>query len=126
MRKAIAEQRVIFEHPDGKRVAGLIRIEKPYVDDDDETHCVVIIDALHERMPDISGPSSLHALIMAVCFCAGLLRTFLGAGGRILLPDGDGETEGEEEFDLHQCFASLAPVAPPSSRRRGSAPRKSA
>jgi hypothetical protein len=127
VREAIAEERVIFEHPDGKRVAGLIRVEKPYVDDDNVAHCVVIIDGLYERMPDISGPSTLHALIMAVCLGAGLLQDFLQAGGRILQPEGDGDTEGDEDFDLGQCFGPLAKLgAAPSSRRRPPTPRKTA
>ncbi len=123
MREAIAEERVIFESPDGVRRPGLIRIEKPYSVDETEARCPIVMDGLHERMPDISGQSSLQALSLAVWLCASLLRDFVEAGGRILRPEVEGSTAGEEELDLEQCFGPLGSAArPPHSRPRASVP----
>jgi hypothetical protein len=116
--EAIAEAQVVFEHPDGGRTPGLILIEKPYVVDENEARCAVIIDGLHERMPDVAGNGTLQALLMAVAFCGGLLRDFVESGGRILIPDEGSETEGEEIFDLEACFSPLARIGVPNSRRR--------
>ena len=119
MREAIAEQQVIFEHRDGTRRAGLIRIEKPYVVDDSECRCAVIIDGLHERMPDVSGNSTLEALLFAVSLCASLLKSFVESGGRILRFEEDGDLQSEELFDVEACFRPLAVLsAAPSSHRR--------
>ncbi len=127
MREAIAEQQVIFEHRDGTRRAGLIRIEKPYAVDDNECRCAVIIDGLHERMPDVSGSSTLEALLLGVCLCASLLKGFVESGGRILRFDDDEDLESEELFDVEACFRPLAAVnAAPNSHRREQRLRKGA
>jgi hypothetical protein len=119
VREAIAEQRVIFESPDGVRRVGLIRIEKPYEVDETEARCPVVIDGLQERIPDVSGTSVLQALALAVWLCADLLREFVDSGGRILRPDAEGGTQGDEELHLEQCFGPLAAAAAaPRSRPR--------
>ena len=109
MREAIAEEQVVFVYPDGRRVPGHIRIEKPYVVDENEgeCRCPVMIEGLHERMPDVAGSGTLQALLLGVCFCGSLLRDFVDAGGRILRPDAESDTEGEELFDLDACFRPL-------------------
>ena len=117
MREAIAEQEVVFEHRNGTRTAGFIRIEKPYVFDENECHCPVIIEGLHDHMPAISGTSTLQALLLAVCFCGSLLKDFVDSGGKILLPKEDDEDDDEKVFDLEACFGVLAAAATPSSRR---------
>jgi len=126
VREAIAEQRVIFESPDGVRRTGLIRVEKPYEVDETEARCPVVIDGLQERMPDVSGTSTLQALALAVWLCASLLRDFVDSGGRILRPDGEGGTQGEEVIDLEELFgplaaASLAPRSRPRAASSGRA-----
>ena len=74
MREAIAEQEVIFEHLTGERTTGLIRIEKPYVVDENESRCRVAVEGLHDHVPDIAGTSTLQSLLLAVCFCGSLLK----------------------------------------------------
>ena len=76
---------------------------------------------MHERVPPVSGASSLQALLLGVAFCASLLRDFVNRGGRIYrAPDRDdderSEEEEEEEFDIDQCFGPLA-TSPKSQRR---------
>ena len=127
MREAIAEEQVVFEHRNGTRTAGLIRIEKPYVTDDNECRCPVVIEGLHESMPEISGTSTLQALLLAVCFCSSLLRDFVESGGRILRrSEDDGIATAEEVFDLDSCFGVLGAAAGPGSRRRPHQVRKHA
>jgi hypothetical protein len=119
MREAIAEERVVFESPDGSRRSGLIRIEKPYQVDETEARCPLVIDGLQERMPDVSGSSTLQALALAVWLCASLLREFVDSGGRILRPDSEGGTEGEALLNLEEVFGPLAASSPaPRSRPR--------
>jgi len=119
VREAIAEQQVIFEHRDGTRRAGLIRIEKPYAVDDGECCCAVIIDGLYERMPVVSGSSTLEALLYAVSLCASMLKGFVESGGRILRLDDDGDLGSDEIFDVEACFRPLAvATAAPNSHRR--------
>jgi len=120
VREAIAEERVIFESEDGTRRPGVIRIEQPYVDDEGEARCPVVIEGLHERVPPVSGASSLQALLLGVAFCASLLRDFVNRGGRIYRAadrdDDENAEKDEEEFDIDQCFGPLA--ASPKSQRR--------
>jgi hypothetical protein len=125
VREAIAEQRVIFESPGGVRRAGLIRIEKPYEVDETEARCPVVIDGLQERMPDVSGTSTLQALALAVWLCSSLLRDFVEAGGRILRPDTEGGTQGEEVLDLEDCLGPLGAAShAPRSRPRAAGSRR--
>ncbi len=119
MREAIAEQRVIFESADGVRKPGLIRIEKPYEVDETEARCPIVIDGLQERMPDVSGASTLQALALAVWLCTNMLREFVDSGGRILRSDTDGGAPEDEVLDLEECFGPLAAISPaPRSRPR--------
>ena len=117
MKEAIAEQEVVFEHRNGTRTTGFIRIEKPYVVDQSECRCPVVIEGLHGHMPDIAGTSTLQALLLAVCFCGSLLKDFVDSGGKILLPKENEDDDEEQVFDLEACFGVLAAAAAPSSRR---------
>ena len=96
------------------------------MDDEGEASCTVIIDGLHERMPAVTGPTTLRALLLGVCFCASLLRDFVAQGGRIYRATEDEGTSSDEEFDIDECFGPLASLrVPPSQRRQANSTRRS-
>jgi hypothetical protein len=91
----IAELRVVFVHPDGRRVPGRIAVGQPYTlagadpAASYESHCPVEIDGVHSRLFPIVGEGTLGALLLGVQFLGSMLHDFVSRGGRVLYPNSD-------------------------------------
>lgn len=83
----IAEQRVIFVHPDGTRCEGRIGIGLPVQVSAREARCLVALEGL-DRTYAIPGASTLEAMLSAIRFGVQGLQQFRARRGRLLLPDG--------------------------------------
>lgn len=99
----IAERRVVFVHPDGRRSDGRIAIGAPYMVDIDEARCPVTLDGLETFPPQVAGASTLQALLLAARLAGRRLRDFQERGGRIEYP----VDEGGGDVDLEALFGSL-------------------
>jgi hypothetical protein len=84
----IAELRVMFVERDGTRRPGRIAIGRPYVVDEAQSSCPVMLDGLHSGHP-IHGNDPMQALLRALRFAGNLLHSFLEGGGRVIDEDGD-------------------------------------
>jgi hypothetical protein len=108
VRMWIAEQRLVFVHPDGTRREGRIAFGTPYRAAGGEMRCPVLLDGLDPPGPDIAGESSLQALLLAVRFAASRLSSFRERGGRFLyVTSGEDAGDPAEEFDLAPFFGAL-------------------
>jgi hypothetical protein len=87
----IAEERVVFVHPDGRRTPGRIAVGLPVELDATEASCQVALDGCRETPGSIRGGSTLQALMLAVQFLSTLLHDFVSKGGRVLYPDDDAD-----------------------------------
>lgn len=100
-RESYAEEEVLFVHADGRRTYGSIRIGMPrWIEYDVEARCQVTLVGLGPTH-ELSGASTLQALLLALRYCVAQLDLFLKGGGRILYP------EGEEEWEAAAVFGRL-------------------
>ncbi len=97
----IAEEKLVCLWPDGRRIGLHVRIGRPYVVDDLEARCPVAPDGLHGDLRDVSGGSSLQALVLALRLVRTLLRDVVDRGGKILL---EGEGADDTGIDLDTYF----------------------
>lgn len=78
MTQWIAEEKVVFVHPDGKRVVGRIAVAAPIVREQD-CACEVVLEGL-ERSYTIFGDTTLQALLLGVgCGCMTNARAACGS-----------------------------------------------
>ena len=84
--------------PDGTTAEGQIVLFMPYEKPGAEVRCKLELIGLLPRALEIAGVSSFQALALAVHFVEGHLRTFIGGGGRVLLP------ESQMDLDLAGLF----------------------
>lgn len=96
----IADERVVFLHPDGRRVFGRIAVGMPVQIETTEAHCWIALDGFHCNPQPLIGTSTLHALLIAVRFLGWRLHDFLSTGGRVL----DSE---DNDFTLESLFGPL-------------------
>jgi len=94
----VAEEQVVFVHPDGSRRAGRIAVGAPAYVSPHEAQCAVALDGFQERIPRISGGSSLQALLLATRFLGWRLHDFVSKGGRVLDPSDDSDLELKSMF----------------------------
>ncbi len=99
----IAEERVVFVLPDGRRSVGRIAVGLPTVGPDNAS-CLISLDGL-EPCPSIGGVSTLQALLLATRFLGMRLHDFRSCGGRVLDPETD------EELDVRALFGPLLAAA---------------
>jgi hypothetical protein len=101
-----AEERVVFQHADGRRAYGRIALGYPKSGyDEHKPWCVAKLDGIDAdwRVGHIEGDTPFNALHLAIASLAARLRTFIADGGRVLDPDGD------RDVDLTAFFGKLAP-----------------
>lgn len=123
----IAEERVVFVHPNGERRAGRIAIGRPVQRSPDEAECTVFLEGLDPRGYPISGATTLQALLLGAQFLGYGLHAHLSRGGVVVDP------ESGERIPLEALFGPLLrrPVVPPAkpgrprARRRATAPASS-
>ena len=117
----IAEEPVVFVHPDGRRVAGRIAIGLPGPDGRGASVCPVALDGLLDvgEKPGIFGEGNLQALLLAARFAGGMLHDFLARGGHVIMHgedepdagvDGDG---GDGDRDAAALDATFGPLLGP-------------
>lgn len=94
----IAEERVIFVHPDGRRSPGRIAVGLPVQVDPAESTCPIALDGFHTIPRPIHGGSNLQALMLAVRFLGMRIHDFLSKGGRVLDPDDDTDMQLQAFF----------------------------
>ena len=87
----IAEQSVVFVHPDGRRVPGRIAVALPELVGPEEAQCAIALDGLDPGRA-VHGASTLQALVLALRFLGMRVHDFMSKGGRVVDPD--------EELDL--------------------------
>jgi len=97
----IAEERVTFVHPDGRREAGRIAVGLPELDDDGVARCPVVAEGCYPRLHPMAGDGTLQALLLGVRLLGTLLHVFKERGGRVLAADED------EELPLDAFFGPL-------------------
>ncbi len=100
----IAEEAVVFVHPNGIRSTGRIALGAPSIRESDYA-CEVALDGL-ERSLAIYGASSLQALLLASRFLGMRLHDFLSTGGRVVYPPDDGEGD-DTDVPLTALFGSF-------------------
>jgi hypothetical protein len=94
----IAEDRVIFLHPNGVRVPGRIAVGAPVlITEGVEADCMIALDGFEVYGLPFKGTSTLQALLMAVQFIGWRLHNFISNGGRVLDPN-DGSDFGLEAY----------------------------
>jgi len=104
----IAEEPVVFVHPDGTRSPGRIALGAP-VRHELDCACQAALDGL-ERSVAIYGSTTLQALLLASRFLGMRLHDFLSRGGRVLYPPGvdDVADDGEDtDVPLSALFSSF-------------------
>lgn len=101
----IAEQPVVFLHPNGARKDGHIAFGAPYRGETGDWRCPVSLKGFEGRGPDIVGDTSLQALLLATRFAGYRLYDFCERGGRVLYPSVDGEPDAEVPLE-----ASFGPL----------------
>lgn len=101
----IAEQPVVFAHPNGVRTAGRIAIAAPVVREED-CACEIALDGL-ERSVRIYGDDTLQALLLGARFLSSRLHDFTSKGGRVVATQPDGE---EYDLPLEAYFGEVRPV----------------
>jgi hypothetical protein len=104
----MAEEQVVFVHPDGRREAGRIAVGLPEQLDPNEARCAISLDGF-ERTRPIHGGSTLQALLLAIRFLGMRLHDFTSKGGRVVDPD-----EGDD-VPLEAFFGDLLRAAEPPS-----------
>ncbi len=97
---AIAEVKVIFEGANGEKVPGRIYLGRPYQKGVGQWACPVGIEGMHDKLPDIAGGDSFHALCLAHWLIKNRLETFLNNGGKIFRLN----EQGVSTFSLHFPF----------------------
>jgi hypothetical protein len=103
----IAEEPVVFVHPNGSRREGRIAFGMPYQAEGGETRCPVALDGMDSRGPDIAGESSLQALLLAIRFAAQRISDFRERGGRIVYPATVDDPEPDADFAIEAYFGGL-------------------
>lgn len=118
----IAEESVVFVHPDGTRTTGRIALGMPFRRED---YCVcdASLEGM-ERALEIHGESTLQALMLASRHLGMRLHDFLSRGGRVVYPPNVAEDD-DTDVPLSALFAELlrAPesVSLPDDEALGSA-----
>jgi len=100
----IAEEQVVFVHPDGHRESGRIAVGLPFRFDALECRCSVALDGLEKVTVPIRGDSPLQALLLSLQLLGFRLHEFVTRGGRVLTADGD-------ELPLSAFFGPLLRAA---------------
>jgi hypothetical protein len=97
----LAEERLIWSHPDGRRVPGRIRVGVPKMVTDDAAECMLAIEGLCDLAFPMHGDSPLQVLLLALRHIGILIYDFLSRGGRVLDP-----LTGEN-FGIEHLFGPL-------------------
>jgi hypothetical protein len=108
----IANESVIFQHADGRRVPGRIAVGCPMDGNDQhKPYCNASLTGLEDRHAwHEDGDTPLQALRLAMSSLGDKLHSFLAGGGRVLTPAGDGDV------DLESYFGPLLRAATSTSR----------
>jgi hypothetical protein len=106
----IAEEHVVFIHPDGTRRPGRIALAAP-VQRAGRYTCEVALDGMQPNMA-IHGGSTLQALLLAAGVLGMRLHDFVARGGRVLYAPGE-ESDGSEDVALEALFGCYFRAAPP-------------
>lgn len=95
----IAEEQVVFVHPNGDRRPGRIAVGQPYQGPENAS-CPIALDGLELCRP-IHGDNTLQALLLGIRFLGMRLHDFRSKGGRVIMYPGD---EPDEDVDVLQAF----------------------
>jgi hypothetical protein len=99
----MAEQRLVFVYPDGRRVAGRIAIGLPTITSEREASCVLVFEGLQPQHLTMRGASQFQAMTLGLQFLALQLRVFCRDGGRVLYSD----APDDEDYPLQAIFLGL-------------------
>jgi hypothetical protein len=97
----LVEERLIWSHPDGRRVPGRIGVGVPKMVTDDAAECMIAIEGLSDFAFPMHGDSPLQVLLLALRHIGILIYDFLSRGGRVLDP-----LTGED-FGIEHLFGPL-------------------
>ena len=100
----IAEVEVVFEDSQGVRKPGLLYIGRPHLHQPGEWRCPVGIFPLYERLPDVAGADSLHALSSALRLMKSRLKSFYRRGGKIHARNDRRGHDEEQPFSFGSYF----------------------
>ena len=99
----IAEQQVMFVHPNGDHRPGRIAVGLPFQGPENAS-CPIDLDGL-ERCRPIHGDTTLQALLLGIRFLGMRLHDFLSRGGHIIFYPGD--EPDEHDGVLEALFGPL-------------------
>lgn len=98
----IAIARFQIARADGSRTPLVVTVGRPYVVDEAEARCPILIAGLDGQSADIAGSDTLQALGLALSFIRRRLEHQIEQGSKLLY-----EGEGDEvEVDLQALFGS--------------------
>ena len=107
---ALAEEHVIWLHPDGTRVRGSIFLGPPITVRPDEVHCMVSLKGVNYLTIPMLASSPLQAILLAVRHLGMGIHDFMYRGGHVLDP------RNGENFGIEHLFGPLLrhpPDGPP-------------
>jgi hypothetical protein len=111
----LAEERLIWLHPDGRRVPGRLLLGVPRQVTEDEAECMLAMEGLFYKSFPMHGDSPLQVILLALRHIGVLIYDFLSKGGRVLDP-----LTGEN-FGIEYLFGPLlcAEMCSDEERARG-------
>jgi hypothetical protein len=85
----VADEQVIFVHPNGRRSPGRIAIGIPVRHGEYEVRCAVSLDGLETIGIKACGSSPMQALMLGLQLLGYRLHDFVSRGGKVVGPDPD-------------------------------------
>jgi hypothetical protein len=104
----IATASFVIARADGNRTPIVVTVGRPYVVDEAESRCPILITGLDGQNADIAGSDSLQALGLALSFIRRRLEHQVEQGSKLLY---EGESDDDDvEVDLQALFGSSSPT----------------
>jgi hypothetical protein len=104
----IAMASFLIARADGSRTPIVVTVGRPYVVDEAEARCPILISGLDGQNADIAGSDTLQALGLALSFIRRRLEHQVEQGSKLLY---EGESDDTEvEVDLQALFGSSSPA----------------
>lgn len=103
----IATASFVIARTDGTRTPVAVTVGRPYVVDEAEARCPILLAGLDGGNADIAGSDTLQALGLALSFIRRRLEHQVEQGSKLLYEGESGEEE--VEVDLQALFGSSAP-----------------